>query len=139
MFIYELAAQAREDVPAELYDEDTILGDFLRSLRDYRLGKGKAINLESMLSAEIHDDVAAAMIRAEDCGREQLLRDVATLGMELLSGAAMGDSNTTKIQFRSAGGEGAAKSGNSMTLKHDGKDWEAQQDLSALLDEELAS
>ena len=118
VWTYELAPQAREDVPAELYDEDTILGDFLRSLRDYRTGKGRALDLEAMLSQEIHDAIAAAAIRAEDSGREQLLREVATLGIELLSGAAMSDSNTTKIQFRSADGNAG---GNSMTLKHDGQ------------------
>ena len=136
VWTYELAPQAREDVPAELYEEDTILGDFLRSLRDYQTNKGKSLDLESMLSQEIHDAIAAAAIRAEDSGREQLLRDVATLGIELLSGADAGDSNTTKIKFRTAGGNAE---GNSMTLKHDGQAWEAQQNLAALLDEELTS
>ena len=136
VWTYELATPARDDVPAELYEEDTILGDFLRSLRDYRTNKGKSLDLESMISTEIHDAIAAAAIRAEDSGREQLLRDVASLGIELLGAADGGDANTTKIQFRTAGG---SAQGNSMTLKHDGQAWEAQQNLAALLDEELTS
>jgi DNA repair exonuclease SbcCD nuclease subunit len=136
VWTYQLAPQTRVDVPAELYEEDTILGDFLRSLRDYRQSKGKSLNLDAMISKEIADAVAAAAIRAEDSGREQLLRDVAALGIEMLSGAAMVDSNTSKIQFRSADGAGGSKS---MTLKHDGASWEAQQDMAALLDEELTS
>jgi len=135
VWTYELAPQSREDVPVELYEEDTILGDFLRSLRDYRQGKGGQLDLDAMLAAEVADADAATAIRAEDTDREQLLRDVASLGVELLSGAGMADANTSKIQFKAADGDGKK----SMTLKHDGQSWEAQQELAALLDEDLAS
>lgn len=129
----ELAAPAREDVPAELYEEDTILGDFLRSLRDQRHSKGRPLDLDATIASEIVNGDVAAAIGREDAGREQLLRDVAALGVELLSGAALADSNAAKIQFR--GGDETK----SMTLKHDGQTWAAQQELAALLDEELAS
>ncbi len=137
VWTYELTTQANDNVPAELYEEDTILGDFLRSLREFRTSKGRSLDLETMLANEIHDADAAAAIRAEDTGRDQLLRDVAALGVEMLSGAAGSDSNAAKIQFRGGGDNGPG--GTSMTLKHDGESWQAQQDMAAMLDEELAT
>ncbi len=126
-----LAALAREEVPAELYEEDTILGDFLRSLREYRTSDRKHLDLDSQLTGDFGDSPAVAAIRAADDGaRERLLRDAAALGVDMLGGASLAESGGAMINF---GGDDRSKA---MTLKHDGEVWQTQQDLAAMLDEE---
>jgi DNA repair exonuclease SbcCD nuclease subunit len=128
---YALAAEPRHDVAGELYEEDTILGDFLRSLREYRQSPKKRLDLDSLLHSEVFDSAAGQVLRCdEEVLREQLLREVATLGIERLCGASLTESGAAKINFR-----GGAEN-KSLSLKHDGQGWKAaHSELVAVLDE----
>ncbi len=131
---YLLKPEPHSDVAAELYEEDTILGDFLRSLRDYRSHSSKKLDMANLLSSEaLASELGRALHIDDGLSREQLLRQVAQIGVHMLGGAALGDAGAAKIKFR---GVDKAKS---MTIKHDGEGWENHSDLEALLDEELSA
>ena len=70
----------------EWYEQETILGDFLRAVRQLRDEPGRAAELESYL-AEPHlaGTLAAAAAVAERPARQRVLREAALLGADLLS------------------------------------------------------
>jgi exonuclease SbcD len=132
---YLLKPEPHSDVAAEMYEEDTILGDFLRSLREYRSNTSKKnLDMANLLSSEaLASELGRSLHLGDSLSREQLLRQVAQIGVHMLGGAALGDAGAAKIKFR---GVDKAKS---MTIKHDGEGWENHSDLEALFDEELSA
>jgi DNA repair protein SbcD/Mre11 len=70
----------------DLYDEDTVLGEFLRTVQHYVDQPEAEINLEAFL-AERHlaGSLGADVAIAEPAVRKRLLAEVARLGVELLS------------------------------------------------------
>ncbi len=78
----EAAAGPDED----LYAEDTVLGEFLRTVQHYVDHPETEINLEPFL-AERHlaGSLGAELAIAEPAVRQRVLAEVATLGVELLS------------------------------------------------------
>jgi len=74
-------------LPASLYEQETILGDFLRALRDIELDPQQPLNLESLLAdgqaASLFSQAAAI---ADPAARKRVLHEAALLGMELLGG-----------------------------------------------------
>jgi DNA repair exonuclease SbcCD nuclease subunit len=76
-----------EQLPGHWYEEDTILGDFLRAVRSFE-GVEQTMRLHEFvgqrhLDASLHD-----LLLVSDAEREQMLCDVALLGAELLRGEA---------------------------------------------------
>ena len=73
-------------VPAEWYDEETCLGDFLRQVREFELHDDLPLDLRSFLPQEMADDPLAAMAQVEgDEARNELLCRAAKLGVDLLT------------------------------------------------------
>ncbi|MEO1972759.1 MAG: hypothetical protein ABGX07_14465, partial [Pirellulaceae bacterium] len=73
-----------ENLPAAWYDEDTILGDFLRSVRRMQ-ADNEPLGLEEFLEDRSQADALADEAVLNDATqREQVLRDVAILGADLL-------------------------------------------------------
>lgn len=73
-------------VPAELYDQETCLGDFLREIREFDLHDDLALDLRQFVPQEMHDDPLAAIA---DVGRGDertaLLCRAAKMGVDLLT------------------------------------------------------
>jgi hypothetical protein len=80
-----LEAEPAEALPASLYEQETILGDFLRGLRQYEVNPAEPLELETYL-AETHvaGALAAAVSIPDDEARRRVLREAARLGAELL-------------------------------------------------------
>ena len=81
-----ITPEVPEAVPAERYDDDTLLGEFLRTVRHYSENAGEPLDLEVELSARhAAGYVGAAVTLNEPAERQRVLADVARLGLELLS------------------------------------------------------
>lgn len=73
--------------PAARYEEATILGDFLRQVRTCQEDLTVPVNLRSLLKGRHSGErAAAALTKQTPADRQRLLREVAALGADLLSG-----------------------------------------------------
>lgn len=73
-------------VPAEWYDQETCLGDFLREVREFELHDDFALDLRQFIPEDVQNDPLAAIANigsAED--RSALLCRAAKLGVDLLT------------------------------------------------------
>ncbi|MFO0904104.1 MAG: DNA repair exonuclease [Pirellulales bacterium] len=79
-------------LPVEWYEEDSILGDFLRSVRDHEQGKSEPLRLSSYLTDE---QAAGAFGRAleiaDPAARARLMRQAAVRGVDMLRGELVGE------------------------------------------------
>ncbi len=83
----DLEAQTAEAIPDELYEEDTILGDFLRAIREHQQNPSRAMNLTAFLPDLGRDRALASALQTVDRNeRQTLLDEAARLGWDLLSG-----------------------------------------------------
>ena len=80
-------------LPASLYEQETILGDFLRALREFELDPQQPLNVESLLAdaSTMYPWSAAGLFSqavaiADPATRKRVLHEAALLGMELLGG-----------------------------------------------------
>lgn len=84
---FALKASSPAELPAGWYQEDTILGDFLRMVEQYQRDPDLPIDLEPYLSERhLAGSIASAVQLDELERRQQVLREVAHLGGELLGG-----------------------------------------------------
>ena len=82
-----LEVESQVALPEEMYEEDTILGDFLRAVREYEKEPSKPLNLEAFLAGASNDRALAAALKASDPElRAALLSQAAALGADLLRG-----------------------------------------------------
>jgi hypothetical protein len=73
-------------VPAEWYDQETCLGDFLREVREFELHEHLPLDLRQFLPEDVRDDPLAAIAQIEsDEDRGALLCRTAKLGVDLLT------------------------------------------------------
>jgi DNA repair exonuclease SbcCD nuclease subunit len=73
-------------VPAEWYDQETCLGDFLRQVREFEKHEELPFDLGEFLPGDIGDDPLAAIARTESADqRSELLCRAAKLGVDLLT------------------------------------------------------
>jgi DNA repair exonuclease SbcCD nuclease subunit len=71
-------------LPGMWYEEDTLLGDFLRLMRDVEADAEHHLELEQLLSGPAAEE-AAALVRWDDAAqRHRVLQDAALLGVDLL-------------------------------------------------------
>ncbi|MDR1383097.1 MAG: hypothetical protein LBJ67_04510 [Planctomycetaceae bacterium] len=107
-WVVEIAPTLSENLPPEYYDQETILGDYLRKLRRYQMGEAHTPSLERYLpkdspifpqpeseSLEIKsdkksektfdlDEYAEPLLRSDTKKQEDILREASLLGVELL-------------------------------------------------------
>jgi len=82
-----LASEPLAVVPPQWYEQETILGDFLRELRQQQVDPGMPVTLEAYLAESDRTGPLAALASiAPGPEREQVLREAAMLGCDLLSG-----------------------------------------------------
>jgi DNA repair protein SbcD/Mre11 len=74
------------ELPAYWYEEDTILGDFLRAVRQFQ-SEDQALRLQEFVGRRDLDTGLQDLLQISDARqREEVLREVALLGTELLRG-----------------------------------------------------
>jgi hypothetical protein len=76
-----------EQLPGHWYEEDTILGDFLRSVREFA-SDDQLLRLNDFVGQRELDAALQDLVLVGNSEREHMLRDVALLGAELLRGEA---------------------------------------------------
>jgi DNA repair exonuclease SbcCD nuclease subunit len=80
----DIQTRVTENLPAAWYEEDTILGDFLRSVRRMQ-ADNQPLDLSEFLEDRSQAGILANESQLNDATqREQVLRDVAILGADLL-------------------------------------------------------
>jgi DNA repair protein SbcD/Mre11 len=83
----ELTVKSSAVVPAESYEEDTILGDFLRAVRQHRQNERLPLDFAGYLPERGKNRALAAVFDSgEDVSRLDLLEEAAALGADLLRG-----------------------------------------------------
>ncbi len=88
---FALKASSASALPPTWYEEDTILGDFLRLVDEYAQDPELAIDLEPYLSERhLAGSLGPALRRDEPARRQRVLREAAQLGGDLLSGGSPG-------------------------------------------------
>lgn len=74
-------------VPAAAFEEDTILGDFLRAVREQQTDQEHLLNLKDCLPPGADADSLAELLTSVDADqRDEMLREAMWLGVDLLSG-----------------------------------------------------
>lgn len=74
-------------ISASHYDEETLLGDFLRTVREFETDTDQLVRLtETLPDSEAKRDLVASFSRSTEEERREILREVASLGMDLLAG-----------------------------------------------------
>jgi len=77
----------RGNAPAHLFEEDTIVGDFLRVVRELDSSADPIIDIQSYLpDTPTARKLAETLQHETPATRKQLLREVTTMGIDMLSG-----------------------------------------------------
>jgi len=83
----EMTVKSTAELPAESYEEDTILGDFLRAVREHQRNERMPLDFAAYLPDRGKNRALAAVFEAgEDVSRQNLLDEAAALGADLLRG-----------------------------------------------------
>jgi hypothetical protein len=86
-WIVAIDVEPPSTLPVEWYEEDSILGDFLRSVRAHEQGKAEPLRLSSYLSDEqAAGPFGRALEIADPAARARLMRHAAVLGIDMLRG-----------------------------------------------------
>jgi DNA repair exonuclease SbcCD nuclease subunit len=72
-------------VPAEWYDQETVLGDWLRTVREFELDENLPLDLRQFLPDDMDGDPLAALATVSDSERGELVCRAAKLGVDLLT------------------------------------------------------
>lgn len=74
-------------LPEEWFEEDTMLGDYLRSIRDYQQDTTGKLNLSQFVDHEVTDEALVSAVQYDSDQRREMLRESAMMGVKLLSGS----------------------------------------------------
>jgi DNA repair protein SbcD/Mre11 len=81
-----ISCAAPLSVPAEWYDQETCLGDFLRQVREFELNDDLPLDLSQFVPDDVRNDPLAAIAHLETAEeRGELLCRAAKLGVDLLT------------------------------------------------------
>ncbi len=74
-------------LPASLFEQETILGDYVRTLREFELDPAQPLEVESLLAGRPAAEAFAHSVAITDAAtRKRVLHEAALLGVDLLSG-----------------------------------------------------
>jgi hypothetical protein len=83
---FALAAEPAPVLEPHWYEQETILGDFLRMVRDCQTGASHQLNLSTLLGDESQDEELTKWAALDDPEvRQRILRQTAALGLDLLA------------------------------------------------------
>jgi hypothetical protein len=74
------------DIPAQYYEEDTILGDFLRALQEVSADEAETDRMRAFLDMACHADELPGVATLDEDEQQRVLRETATLAVDLLHG-----------------------------------------------------
>ena len=80
-----LELEPPDDLPVEWYEQQTVLGEYLRDLRHYEINPSEPIELAGYLGPEEATPLGEAVALADGRLRQRVLREAALLGVDLLS------------------------------------------------------
>jgi hypothetical protein len=78
---------ATKPMPARLFEEDSIRGDFLRALRDFQSDTSRGIHLGGFLGEAAHEEAMLSAVQIDSARRVELLNEVGMFGVKQLSGS----------------------------------------------------
>jgi DNA repair protein SbcD/Mre11 len=76
-------------LPPALYEQETILGDFLRAVREFEIDPQLPLDVESLLPEQHAGLLPQAFAITDKATRQRVLREAALLGRELLGGESV--------------------------------------------------
>ncbi len=79
-----LEVKSPNALPHSWYEEDTILGDYLRSVARYNGDDSIPLGLQELIPANIDEDSLAGIARVSKFERERILSEAALVGVEYL-------------------------------------------------------
>lgn len=79
-----LESELPDDLPIEWYEQQTILGEYLRDLRHYEINPAVPLELGGYLGGKLGTALAEVAGLVEGRGRQRALREAALLGVDLL-------------------------------------------------------
>jgi len=83
----EMTVKSTAELPAESYEEDTILGDFLRAVREHQRNERMPLDFAGYLPDRGKNRALAALFdTGQGASRQVLLEEAAALGADLLRG-----------------------------------------------------
>ncbi|MEE2641398.1 MAG: metallophosphoesterase [Planctomycetota bacterium] len=73
-------------LPQDWYEEDTMLGDYLRSVREHQQETADKLNLSRFVDADSSEEELVTAVQMDADQRREMLRASAMMGVRLLSG-----------------------------------------------------
>ena len=80
----DLKVESPKNLPIEWYEEDTLLGEYLRATGRYQSDESLKLNLHEYMPNTVQSKVFAAMPQVSDRAREEILRQAKLVGVEYL-------------------------------------------------------
>ncbi|HTN73813.1 MAG TPA: hypothetical protein VL096_01150, partial [Pirellulaceae bacterium] len=77
------------NLPTMWYEEDTLLGDYLRLMRDVEQDTAQELDLGTLLAGTAAEEASALVRWQNEEQRQQVLQDAALLGVDLLRSGDM--------------------------------------------------
>ena len=81
----EFEVEPPKALPQTWYEEDTMLGDYVRSVGRYQSDDSVSISLNRFLPSSIQDDQFAALGRIDSAKRSEILQQASLVGLEYLT------------------------------------------------------
>jgi len=79
-----LTVESPKNLPIEWYEEDTLLGEYLRATGRYQSDESLKLNLHEYMPNTVQSKIAASMPQVSDKAREDVLRLATLVGVEYL-------------------------------------------------------
>lgn len=89
VWVADVNVKPPAQLPEMWYEEDTLLGDYLRLLREVQEDDELDLELETMLAGRVADEAASLVRWEDDAQRQRVLQDAALLGVDLLRSGEM--------------------------------------------------
>jgi exonuclease SbcD len=80
----DLTVESPTNMPIEWYEEDTLLGEYLRAMGRYQSDDSLKLNLHEYMPQTVANKVTEGMAMVSDSRREEILRKAALVGVEYL-------------------------------------------------------
>ena len=80
-----LKVQAPKNLPVEWYEEDTLLGEYLRAMGRYQSDDSLKLNLHEYMPQTVQNQVTIGMGQVLDSSRDDILRHATMVGVEYLA------------------------------------------------------
>ena len=80
----DLTVESPNNMPIEWYEEDTLLGEYLRAMGRYQSDDSLKLNLHEYMPQTVANKVTEGMGLVSDSRREEILRKAALVGVEYL-------------------------------------------------------